>query len=168
MTSPDFTSSLTLTTSAGTYLVRTSCDSKWRVFCVTCVNVSLFATTVLAIPQDNNSNIMAPPGNQSNHRVFGQATRSNKGSSRYQRQLGGGSGNSHSLIASANSDVQLTEQQRLAQKRAEYKKRRQQEGEELDTKFGYERFGVSTARPGETRRGWLFNLLPTVCCNCQQ
>lgn len=123
--------------------------------------------------QQPTATTMAPPGSKSNHRVFGQATRSNNKGSRYQRQLGGGGGNrypsnngsgkSHSLIAS--DDVQLTEQQRLAQRRVEYKKRRQQEGEELDFKFGYERFSVSTARPGETKRGWLFNLLPTVRSN---
>lgn len=83
-------------------------------------------------------------------RVFGQSM---GGGTRYQRQMGHG----HSKL-----ERDKTEQELLAQRRAEYRRKRHAQGEEIDDKFGYKRFDHKTAAPDETRRGWLFNMLPTV------
>lgn len=104
--------------------------------------------------------------NNGSGRVFGQAMKkSSKGgssSSNYQRQFGGGKG-THSRLASSADESQLSEDQLRAQMRAKMRRIRQAQGEELDVKFGYAPFNHKTATtPNETRRGWLFNMLPTV------
>ena len=78
-------------------------------------------------------------------RVFGQATR-------YQRQTGS---SSHS-----RRDKDQSEEELAAQRRAEYRRQRQIQGEKLDQEFGYERYDRTSAIP--SKRGWLFNVLPTV------
>ena len=91
-------------------------------------------------------------------RVFGQAMK-RRNNSRYQRQFGGGGGGgmgvSHSRRDSDKSDEEL-----LAQRRAQRRRQKQAEGEHLDDAFGYERYDNNSAEP--SRRGWLFNILPTL------
>jgi hypothetical protein len=101
-------------------------------------------------------------------KVFGQAMEGKRGGgggggSRYQRQMGQGGGRQ------AGSS-QASEEELMAQRRAERKRRKQVEGEELDARFGYERFdhrnrtagGGNDTKGAESRRGWIFNMLPTV------
>ena len=91
-----------------------------------------------------------------NNRVFGQATRrgnSNSNSnSRYQRQTG----NDRSTKTLPNED------QELALKRKEYKQKRKAENDEQDKEFGFDRYMNATANGRTSRRGWIFNILPTV------
>jgi hypothetical protein len=91
-------------------------------------------------------------------RIFGQTMKK----TRYQRQFGGSGmgGAGHS-----KREHVLTEAELLAQRRAEYKRQRQVEGEAVDLAFGYERFDYKSAAVGETRRGWIFNMLATVSYN---
>lgn len=84
-------------------------------------------------------------------RLFGQSM---KKSTRYQRQMGMGS--SHSIRDTTKSEDEL-----LTARRAERRRARKQEGEELDERFGYGRFDHRSDNV-EPRRGWLFNMLPTV------
>lgn len=77
-------------------------------------------------------------------RVFGQAMGGGK-ATRYQRQMG------------AASYQQIDEE---AQRRAEYRRKRQEQGEKHDADFGYERYDRTSGVP--QKRGWLFNMLPTV------
>lgn len=87
-------------------------------------------------------------------RIFGQSM---KKGTRYQRQMGAAAGSSHSKRDATKSDEEI-----LAARRAERRRIRKQEGEELDERFGYGRFDhrSDTVVP---KRGWLFNMLPTVC-----
>ncbi len=89
----------------------------------------------------------------SNKRVFGQATR---GPSRYQRQLGRGKDQN------AHSASQLTEEQERAQRRLAMKLKRRAEDEALDERFGYSRYSSSSGDGSRSKRGWIFNILPTV------
>ncbi len=109
-------------------------------------------------------------------RTFGQAYRSNKSSSssrsRYQRQHG-------SSYDHSKRDRELTEEQEKAQRRLAQKLKRRKEDEDFDAKNGFERFcfansfastdkeGKATSSSKESgrmkeRRGWIFNMLPTV------
>lgn len=87
-------------------------------------------------------------------RVFGQSMRKKKGggSTNYQRQFGNGK---HS-----KRDEEKSEEEALAERRAQYKRKIKLEGEEIDIKFGYERFDYKAE--DKSRRGWVFNMLPTV------
>ena len=86
-------------------------------------------------------------------RVFGQAMQKRRGGgTRYQRQFGGGK---HSKL-----EVQKTDQELLAERRAQRRRQKQAEGEQLDVDFGYERYDYRSNEP--SRRGWVFNILPTV------
>jgi len=79
-----------------------------------------------------------------------------KKGTRYQRQMGAAAGSSHSKRDATKSDEEI-----LAARRAERRRIRKQEGEELDERFGYGRFDhrSDTVVP---KRGWLFNMLPTT------
>jgi len=83
-------------------------------------------------------------------RVFGQAQKGSK----YQRQFGNQS-------SSGLRVREQTEEELAAQRRAEYRRQRQQQGEALDVEFGYARYDRTSPLPQQ--RGWLFNMLPTVC-----
>lgn len=91
----------------------------------------------------------------SNRRVFGQATR---GPSRYQRQLGQRGKNKDNSQQNA-----VTEEQERAQRRLAMKLKRKAEGEALDERFGYSRYCRGGADGSRSKRGWVFNILPTVC-----
>jgi hypothetical protein len=101
----------------------------------------------------------------SSKRVFGQASR--RGPTRYQRQLGSSK--------SANSAAQLTEEQERAERRLQMKLKRRAEDEACDERFGFCRYSHNTGDGSRSKRGWIFNLLPTVSayiyvqcagCNC--
>jgi len=93
----------------------------------------------------------------SSKRVFGQATR--QGPTRYQRQLGGSSkGNA----SSSHSADQLTEEQERAERRLKMKLKRRAEDEACDERFGYCRYSHNTGDGSRSKRGWVFNILPTV------
>jgi hypothetical protein len=91
-------------------------------------------------------------------RVFGQATRQ-KGGTKYQRQFGNNS--SSSGLRVAEQQQQQSQEELAAQRRAEYRRQRQAQGEVLDANFGYARYDRTSPIPHQ--RGWLFNMLPTVC-----
>jgi hypothetical protein len=91
-------------------------------------------------------------------RVFGQSMRK-KGGTKYQRQFGNGQGKSHS-----KRDEQKSEEELLAERRAERRRQLQKEGEDIDIKFGYNRYDHKSE--DKTRRGWIFNMLPTVRLIC--
>jgi hypothetical protein len=115
-----------------------------------------------------------PPPRSQNKRVFGQATR-RSGSTNYQRQQGksGGNGKSHSAR-------ELTEEQEKAQRRLAMKLKRRSEGESFDEQNGFRRFHHGNSLDSNTKnvpnekgdkkgevkvnekRGWVFNMLPTV------
>ena len=86
------------------------------------------------------------------NRVFGQAM---KKQSRYQRQFGGKGGK-----APPSLDTK-------AEEAAARKRLRQEQGEAIDVRFGYNRLedhfldSSSDGAPIE-RRGWLFNMLATT------
>ena len=138
-------------------------------------------------------------GGQKNARVFGQAvrskpTRGSGGSSsaatRYQRQMGQGRNLPRNLAATDVRGNQVSEEEELAARRAEARRKRKAEGEAFDSRFGYGRYdkralkaaktepGAAKAEPGAkkesaaaaaasssaggSRRGWIFNMLPTV------
>jgi hypothetical protein len=96
----------------------------------------------------------------SNKRVFGQATRRN-GPTRYQRQQGSTGG---------NAATQLTEEQERAQRRVELKLKKRAQDEALDERFGFQRYCLGNSSSNSSsgngsqykRRGWVFNILPTV------
>ena len=139
-------------------------------------------------------------GGQKNARVFGQAvrTKSSKGrggggASRYQRQMGQGRNLPKNLTAT--NVLGASEEEELAARRAEARRRRKAEGEAFDARFGYGRYdkralvaaaasasaaggggkmqpagatrkeqaaASGTTSTGGSRRGWIFNMLPTV------
>jgi hypothetical protein len=92
----------------------------------------------------------------SSKRVFGQATR--QGPTRYQRQLGGSKGNA----SSSHSAAQLTEEQERAERRLKMKLKRRAEDEACDERFGYCRYSHNSGDGSRSKRGWIFNILPTV------
>lgn len=117
-----------------------------------------------------------------NKRVFGQATRaSGSRATRYQRQQG----NRGTTSNDSGSSDQLTEEQAKAQRRLLQKLKRRAEDEAFDERNGYQRFhrgsddgdkaavkleqgeGGTTDKhtniqPIKKKRGWVFNMLPTV------
>ena len=135
-------------------------------------------------------------GGQRNARVFGQAVRSkpsrsgggssSSAATRYQRQMGQGRNLPRNLAATDVRGSQVSEEEELAARRAEARRRRKAEGEAFDSRFGYGRYdkralkaaanaGAAKTEPGAkkepapaaaasggSRRGWIFNMLPTV------
>jgi hypothetical protein len=83
------------------------------------------------------------------NRVFGQAT---KKQSRYQRQMGG---KSKAAMSPSMQDAK-------AEEAAARRRLRQEQGEAIDTKFGYKRLEDQFADSPIERRGWLFNMLATT------
>lgn len=88
------------------------------------------------------------------NRVFGQTMRKQ---SRYQRQFGG----------NRADNVVQNDRDNKAEEAAARRRLRQEQGENIDVKFGYRRLedetlnsssGVSTIQ----RRGWLFHMLATT------
>lgn len=94
---------------------------------------------------------MSSFGNQ-NTRVFGQATK--KGPTRYQRQTG--------QTSSHEASTAPSEDQERAQRRLALKLKRKVEDEELDERFGYTRYTYHNSGGVKSKRGWVFNILPTV------
>jgi hypothetical protein len=94
-----------------------------------------------------------------NHRVFGQATRGRLNApTRYKRQQGlGGRGQNQNEIKQMHP-----EEQELTQRRFAARAKRKVEDEALDGIFGvstYSRSSIETKK-----RGWIYNILPTVSC----
>jgi len=83
-------------------------------------------------------------------RVFGQVNR--RGYNRYQRQLG------NKTYNKATS----SEENELVIKRKEYRQKRKVEGDALDERFGFGRFMNNNSNDRKSRRGWIFNILPTT------
>ena len=84
-------------------------------------------------------------------RVFGQSMGKKRAAgSGYQRQFGG-----HS-----KRDVDKSEEEILAERRALFRRQKHEEGEALDVSFGYARYDHKSEE--KCRRGWIFNMLPTV------
>ena len=109
---------------------------------------------------------------------------------RYQRQMGGGGGRNRpkNLAATDVRGPQASDEEELAARRAEARRRRRAEGEAFDAGFGYGRYdkralkaaanaaktgpgakkesaaaaAAAAAASGGSRRGWIFNMLPTV------
>ena len=91
-----------------------------------------------------------------NQRVFGQATRGRgNGPTRYQRQQGHGNPRTQPLL-----DQGPTEEQELAQRRLAARLKRREQDAALDVTFGVSTFDRTSAEP--TKRGWIYNILPTV------
>ncbi len=112
-------------------------------------------------------------------RTFGQASRRN-GPTRYQRQQGNGRSNQ------SHSARELTEEQERAQRRIALKLKRRSEDEAFDAQNGFSRFHIGSTESGNNstspkaadgkkngglgsgkvktneKRGWIFNILPTV------
>ena len=80
-----------------------------------------------------------------------------KKGTRYQKQFGGGGGMG---MSHSKRDEHKSEEEILAERRAQRRRKKQAEGERLDAVFGYERYDHKSPEP--SRRGWLFNILPTV------
>jgi DNA polymerase epsilon subunit 1 len=62
----------------------------------------------------------------------------------------------------SHSESQLTEEQERAQRRLAMKLKRRAEGEALDERFGFGRYSSSSGDGSRSKRGWIFNILPTV------
>jgi hypothetical protein len=134
---------------------------------------------------------MAPPNNGGSSKVFGQAMKKSSskrsgngggGGSNYQRQFGGkgdknnqGKKNTDTVNRSANDDDSTDNK---AAELAQWRRIKQAKGEALDKAFGTERFAPSNHQtstiimnekttekePMKSRRGWLYNILPTTVC----
>ena len=92
-------------------------------------------------------------------RVFGQSMGKKRGaaggsSSSYQRQFRGKS------AGHSKRDAEKSEEEILAERRAQYRRQKYQEGEALDINFGYARYDHKSEE--KSKRGWIFNMLPTV------
>jgi hypothetical protein len=83
------------------------------------------------------------------NRVFGQAQ---KKKSRYQRQMGD---KSKAAMSPSMQDAK-------AEEAAARRRLRQEQGEAIDTKFGYKRLEDQYEDSPIERRGWLFNMLATT------
>jgi len=114
---------------------------------------------------------MPPPSGS--RRVFGQAMGKPKerggSGSNFQRQFGGGGGKSSSSSSNNNNNNYNSNQSKedVSAIMAAKRRIRQQKGEIIDEKFGYETFAYentngSNSRDVRERRGWLFNMLPTT------
>jgi hypothetical protein len=114
-----------------------------------------------------HSTVMAPPNRGP---VFGQAMQKRKvgasnNRSNYQRQFGGGGSSSTSYRqppkSSAAEDAATT--------KADYRRRKQAQGEVVDESFGVEKFSYQNVKSTEPedlrRRGWLYNVLATTVSN---
>jgi hypothetical protein len=114
---------------------------------------------------------MAPGGG---NQVFGQtmkkkASKSSAGS-RYQKQFGNGNkggskSNPSTVYRSASNNNDDGSDPAAARRRF-----KQQQGQEIDKRFGYEKFALSAnnniaGSQSTSRRGWLFQMLPTTVRN---
>jgi hypothetical protein len=104
-----------------------------------------------------------PYPNSKNNKVFGQSMSKKKGGgkSNYQRQFGGSSKNAYNgsnSNSNSKDDTSSEEAQRAARRRL-----RQEQGEAIDAKFGYNRL-EDGQQDGEVieKRGWIFHMLPTT------
>lgn len=141
---------------------------------------------------------MAGGQQQQNARVFGQAVRTKShgrrggsAATRYQRQMGQRSLPSNLTATNVSAD-KLSEEDELAARKAEARRRRKVEGGAFDSRFltngRFDRTSVSapsaakggkvgggdgdnmaiiksetaTGVSAKSRRGWIFNMLPTV------
>jgi hypothetical protein len=108
---------------------------------------------------------MAPGGKGKSNQVFGQTMKKKSTSgSRYQRQAGNGGGgglkSNKTVYKSADASKDDAEDPAVARRRF-----RQQQGQEIDKRFGYEKFALSAnnkTTQSASRRGWLFQMLPTT------
>ena len=82
---------------------------------------------------------MAPPP-----KVFGQTMRKG-GRSNYQRQFGGGGGSSSVYRTAKNNENEEERRQKL------------ERSKQIEASFG-----IGTLDENETRRGWLYNVVPTT------
>jgi hypothetical protein len=89
------------------------------------------------------------------NKQFGQ-TMKKKQTSSYQRQFGGGSKDNKALDQDAK-DAKAAEA-------AAFRLLKQEQGEAIDIKFGYNRLEDQVIDPEETveRRGWLYHMLATT------
>jgi hypothetical protein len=103
--------------------------------------------------------------------MFGQTMKksTNKGGngSRYQRQFGNSSNNkSHSVIESTSTSATLADTK--ATEAAARRRARQDQGEAIDIKFGYQRLEDQYQHSNQQslekiqRRGWIFHMLATT------
>jgi hypothetical protein len=153
-------------------------------------------------PQSTMAPQPAYGGRSNPHKQFGQTMhkKSSSSSSRYQRQFGNGRGGNHSRIMSS-SDVDgngsgsggQSQFELKAQEAAARRRLRQEQGETIDTAFGYNRLedhpgaaaAAAAAAAGTAnssggvgpynknkektailqRRGWLFHMLATTVRN---
>ena len=80
------------------------------------------------------------------------------GKSNYQRQFGGGGATTYRQAPKTADDA--------AETKAEYRRRKQAQGDLVDESFGVEKFSfqnVKSVDPKDLqRRGWLYNVLPTT------
>jgi hypothetical protein len=120
------------------------------------------------VQPDSVNPTMAPPDNNSSRgAVFGQAMAKKQqdrrrgggggaGRSTYQRQMGKGHSQSTSSSPSAATLAALQQQQQRA--------RRLEATRQAEAAFGLDRVVVVMAAPEQdtTRRGWLYNLVPTT------
>jgi len=85
------------------------------------------------------------------HRIFGQSMKkSNK--SAYQRQMG----KRTKTVLTTSSD-----EEEKAQRAAEFKRQKKLDGIAHDESYGYSNWDYKTHK-SQPRRGWVFNMLPTV------
>ena len=95
--------------------------------------------------------------------VFGQAMNRRKGVSNYQRQMGK-SGSKQNNYSSSNPTQSQTDDAKKAAFIQEQKRKRALQSQTLDTKFGYHTFDhqSSIKQSCDTKRGWVFNIVPTT------
>jgi hypothetical protein len=92
---------------------------------------------------------MAPGSRQ----VFGQTM---KKKSKYQRQTG----NTQTVYRSGAEDE--TEKERKAAQTKEFRRKKQIACDEVEKAFAIDRFCITGDESESSRRGWLYNVLPTT------
>eukprot|EP00559_Dactyliosolen_fragilissimus_P002000 CAMPEP_0184866268 /NCGR_PEP_ID=MMETSP0580-20130426/21602_1 /TAXON_ID=1118495 /ORGANISM="Dactyliosolen fragilissimus" /LENGTH=2479 /DNA_ID=CAMNT_0027365857 /DNA_START=100 /DNA_END=7536 /DNA_ORIENTATION=+ len=91
----------------------------------------------------------------------GSGNPNSNGPSQYQRQMGnsaGGYGAKSSRESNTGNNGGMGGD---SLKRSEARAKRREEGEVLDARFGFDRYHRTNGE-GATRRGWIFNMLPTT------
>jgi hypothetical protein len=99
---------------------------------------------------------MAPPSRQ----VFGQTMHKKKGGGRsnYQRQFGGSSKQNPSTVYRSGDGDDAADK---ASKAAEFRRKKLETAKQVEISFGLERFVLEDNQQKASRRGWLYNLIPT-------
>ena len=93
-------------------------------------------------------------------KVFGQ-TISKKKTSRYQRQMGSRYKKYNGATADDEAEIDDARQKAIAA--MEWRRKRRQEGEELDERFGYSRLGSGSGNQSIiSQKGYIFNMLTTT------